>query len=448
MHRMTRTGLAAVLPVLLATGCDDFLTGPRFDQDPNRPSVATRDQLFAGVQASQFTLQTGHVARIGSMWTQQMAGTDRQYATLDGYNQTEGDFSTQFSRLYTGGGLVDMRRIQETAAADNDRIYAGVAKVWEAFSIGMAASFWGDIPYSQALEEEVIAELDPQSAVYDAVQALLDEAIADLQSGQGPGPGPVDLIYGGNTARWIELAHTLKARFYLHWAEVDPANFDRALAEARQGISSPANDFTTIHTSTSTEQNMWYQFFRDRDTYMRAGRFMVNLLQQRNDPRLALYFSPNQQGEFVGAAPAEAVQSEHSLLSATRAAPGFDQPMVTWAETQLIIAEAAFQTGDAGAARSALNAVRADLGLPAIGGGVTGQPLLEAIMIEKYISLFQNPEAWNDYKRTCLPQLTPAAGRTALPGRLLYGVDERNANPNIPPPSAQPARNANDPNPC
>ena len=32
----------------------------------------------------------------------------------------------------------------------------------------------------------------------------------------------------------------------------------------------------------------------------------------------------------------------------------------------------------------------------------------ENIMEEKYVALFLNIEAWNDYKRTCLPSLAPA----------------------------------------
>jgi hypothetical protein len=74
---------------------------------------------------------------------------------------------------------------------------------------------------------------------------------------------------------------------------------------------------------------------------------------------------------------------------------------------------------------------------------------LADIMTEKYIALFQNIEVWNDWKRTCLPALTPAQGTVGgIPARLLYAQSERNTNPNVPLPSDQPARNWNDPNAC
>jgi TonB-linked SusC/RagA family outer membrane protein len=60
--------------------------------------------------------------------------------------------------------------------------------------------------------------------------------------------------------------------------------------------------------------------------------------------------------------------------------------------------------------------------------------------------LFQNPEVWNDYKRTCIPALTPAASAPLIPGRVNYPLSERNANPLIP--DGGPQRNWNDPNSC
>ena len=53
-------------------------------------------------------------------------------------------------------------------------------------------------------------------------------------------------------------------------------------------------------------------------------------------------------------------------------------------------------------------------------------------MTEKYIALFQNPEVWNDYKRTCLPVLKPARGKSRIPGRIFYGSTEEQTNPNTP----------------
>jgi hypothetical protein len=172
----------------------------------------------------------------------------------------------------------------------------------------------------------------------------------------------------------------------------------------------------------------------------------LDLLQSTGDPRLAEYFDPNASGNFVGADPGEDIGVAPSPLSSTRLDPSFPQPLATWAENQLIIAEAANQGADDATARASLDAVRADAGLGPIGSGVGGAALLQAILTEKYIRLFQNPETWSDYRRTCLPALVPAPGSTFIPARFVYPLSERNANTSIP--DGGPLQNWNDPNPC
>ena len=128
--------------------------------------------------------------------------------------------------------------------------------------------------------------------------------------------------------------------------------------------------------------------------------------------------------------------------------------MLTYVENQLILAEAKHATGDDPGALINLNNARAVVPLSAL-SGITGAALLDSIMTEKYVALFQNIETYNDYRRTCLPALVPFATTefsNKIPGRLFYGLAEENANPNIPPPSTQLAtngfRNANDPAAC
>ena len=303
---------------------------------------------------------------------------------------------------------------------------------------------WGDIPYSQAVSTVLHPELDKQIAVHNALLALVDQGITNMGGG-GAGPNAADLVYGGDQAKWTEAAHTLKARLYMHLAETDAANYAKALTETDAGISSAANDFTTYHSSTTGEANHWYQFRIQRGADISAGKYLVDLMKQRSDPRLTAYFAPGPSagGQIIGASPGEEFNGSQAWLSATRGAPDFRQPILTFAENQLIRAEAQYRTGVEPAALATLNAYRTSVGL-AVKSGLAGAALLTAIMEEKYVALFQNTEVWNDYRRTCYPNLTPASGNF-IPARLVYGTDERRANPNIPSPSQQPRRNEDDP---
>jgi len=288
-------------------------------------------------------------------------------------------------------------------------------------------------------------------SVYTDLLALLDKAIADMAAG-GTGPGGHDLVYGGSAAKWTEAAHTLKARIYLHQVEkLGNAQYTSALAEARKGISSTANDWKTAHSGATSERNMWAQFQNTSfGLDLVAGSTLVDIMKAQNDPRLGEYFAKNAQGAYggfdvtTGNTPAAAISQ--IVGSGRTNDPTFRQPIITFDETQLIIAEAAFQTNDKAAATTALNAVRARYGKPAI-----ANPTLNDIMTEKYIALYQNPEVWNDYKRTCLPALKPARGKSRIPWRLFYGSTEEQTNPNTPATNAQnlfSVRNANDPAGC
>lgn len=427
-----------------ATACSNFLDAPDATTNPNQPTIANADQLLVATETALNQQYTSDLARTACVWMQQCAGTDRQYKDLGVYNYGEDAYNGTFSQIYTGGGLLDVRKIEAIADSAKDNVYAGIARVLEAMTVGIAADVWGDIPYSQAVGDTISPALDPQEQVYAAIQAKLDTAVT-LLAGTGTGPGAADLLYGGDKAKWLRLAHTLKARFYLHVAEKQGNSaYQSALAEAQQGIQK-GGDLTSYQSADPNEQNSWYQFtVIQRSGYVSPGAFLVNLLQTRSDPRLAQYFDPNAAGQYVGAAPGQQGSATIATFDEARVAPGFRQPIVTYGENQLIIAESAFKLGQAGAALQAYNAERTDAGLPSA-GSVT----LADIMTEKYIALFQNPEVWNDWKRTCIPALAPAAGTVGgIPGRLLYAQSERNTNSNVPLPSAQPARNWNDPNAC
>jgi starch-binding outer membrane protein, SusD/RagB family len=455
MRSSLTTTLTTALLVMGTAGCSDFLSSNDVAGNPNQPTTATRDALFVALQAGQSGVQEYGLAQVACEWMQQCTGTQRFSQTRGTYDIVDLDYNVDWAQIYGGGGLKEIREVQASATADNEIVYRGIAKVWEAFTMGTAASVWGDIPYSQAGPDNPTPAFDDQLAVYDALQVLLDGAIADLQSGiVQTGVGGADFIYGGEPTLWTEAAHTLKARYYLHTAEVRglPA-YQSALTEALQGISSAANNFTAFHSQTQGEQNGWWQFYNlsGFGTDLVAGKFLVDLMVARNDPRLPEYFATSDPGPYGGMTPEGEESPEGvSQLQGTRATPEFRQPYVTWEENQMILAEANFALSGAGAAQPFVDALRASIGLPSI--PVTS---LNTIMEEKYIALFQNIEVFNDYKRTCYPPITPVANPSfngLVPGRLFYAQSETNVNPNAPSVAQQLAtngfRNDNDPAPC
>jgi len=447
--------LFAIGLTVAAAGCSDFLGCTECVTSPTAPTTATSTQRLVATQAKLWQLVNGELARESSMFMQQMAGTANQYQTLDRYSlDPNGDFTTP----YTGGGLVDLLKVESDARASGDKTMLGISLVFKAWLMSVSADFWGDMPYTQAAQPDKYPTpvYDPQQVVYDSLQNALSDAITALNANAGAGPSSAELVYKGDRNKWIALAHTLKARLYLHVAERDASAYAKALSEANQGIASNSGDYITLQTTTAAEQNDWYQFMvvGTRTSYLRAGAFGVNLLKNANDPRLTELYQkgtdPNTP-TIVGATPGQALTSAMGTVSNKRLDAAYGQPLVTYNENLLIKAEALFKTGNTQAALDTLNKERAAWGTATPWHSaitltpVAGPVALGQIMNEKYVVLFQNIEAWNDYKRTCFPQLTPGNGAVALPGRLLYPTAERQTNPNVP---ADPVRNWNDPTPC
>ncbi len=497
MKKYLKGAICAAVLTVAASGCNNFLKGGDLSKDPNNPLAASPSQFYGAVQSNLWEMQTSDLSRLTTLWMQQAFGAARQMASEYTYQGvTEGTFDAEFARAYQGGGILDLHKIDSISNIFGDSIFLGISHIVEAWMIGTDADIWGDIPYSQADSFSLYPQpvLDPQATIYNDVQNTLSAAIVELQSGSGVGPGGADLVYGGDPDSWIALAHTLKARFFLHTAEVVGAPaYASAIAEANLGISSNDGDYVgNFSGSQEGESNPFWQFAdvdggtgragditglpSHLDSLLRGGSSNSNTagVQPVADPRDTVYYAAIVDSIFVAPLTAthhvvsphttpqgsdvlkvDTTNADQSFFSSERLNPTFAQPYVTFNENLLIRAEAELATGDAGAALADLNAERASWATPTKWHGTVilapaGSATLTSIMTEKYILMFQNIEAWNDYKRTCVPALVPIDGgiNGVIPGRLLYPLAERQTNTNIPLPSQQPARNANDPNAC
>jgi hypothetical protein len=433
IRTLRRLAPVVALALGVAAGCNDFLTGGDLDRDPNRPTTVTPAQLFVGVQSASWAILLSDLARFAGLWTQQFEGGGIQYTPIYEYQVDESTTNSWNQAFYISGGLPDVRALQALTRESGDQLFLGIAQVQEALLAGTAADVFGDIVYTNALKGTPNPTLTPQMEVYDSVQALLTTAITNMRATgvKNVGPGGADAIYGGDATKWIRLAHTLKARFYLHTAERrGNAVYQSARDEAAQGILDPADNYTAPFSGLPNQQNFWYQFdVIQRPGYLFPNEQFVALLTQRSDPRLGTYFNEDQ-----------------SDFAASRVQPTTPLQLVTANENLLILAESEYRLGNQAAARTALNRERALVaGLQPVAGTVSGTDLLREILTEKYIALFQSIEVWNDYRRTCFPNITPTVSGQKIPARLFYDTAERQTNTSIPDPSAQPFRNANDP---
>jgi len=496
---------------LSVAGCSDYLSAPDLTSDPTKVTALTKPgPLYIGIQEAGPPQREGQLARFAAEYTQQVAGFSRQQIGYDLYQADATDLDPYFGAIYGtnntlngGGGLLDIHKMQQLGRKNNDSLFVGIGKVYEAMYMGLAADQFGDIPYREAADSTNLhPKFDNQLQIYADLQSQLDSAItiflaATGPSNAGPSADGSELIYGDRggdpdalRAVYIKVAHSLKARLYMHTAEVDPSSYAKALAEVPLGIADPADDFLWFHDGSPQGQNIWWQFMSARGD-IAPGAAFVEIQKRRitagveNFNQMTFTFLPTSAGptEFVGVRPTGSRNmvtngtiyngagnpvGEFSLFGPYidgATAPGdWRTPEITFRETQLIGAEAAFQTGGAGAAQPFLDAARANRTYGTFAGAVVDfgaapgslPATLQNIIEEKYTALYLNPEVWNDYKRTCFPSLAPApsvaAGTTPrgtpIVGRLPYGLTELNANGANAPPVTTQSRNRNDPNAC
>ncbi len=490
--RRLRTGQragAAVLALGLClgtAGCGDYLSAPDLTSDPTKVTEVTRPgPLYVGIQEAGPPQREFGIALNVAQYMQQVAGVAFGAVAVDRYQTHPADMDASFGAVYAGGGLLDIRKMEQLARATHDSLYLGIGKIYEAFVIGYAADVWGDIPYRGAADStRPSPPFDPQRQVYADLQTQLDSAIeiflpASGSTNVGGSADGSELIYRGRNAQQLRavytaVAHSLKARLYMHVAAIDQTAYQRAFDQAQMGIGTPADDFLWFNNDTPAGQNIWWQLNGSPFGGIAPSAAVIQLLVRRIDAgvedssRLKFYFTPAADGGYFGYRP-----TGDRLLPGGAGSPGgnysgfgafidgktqpadFRQPELTYAETQLIMAEAEWHLNCPGCAATAvaaqaqpfLDAARRDRQYGATAGAFVQFPdlasvpaSLQSIIEEKYATLFLNPEVWNDYKRTCLPSLAPAPpsstsptpGTVPLPGRLPYPQQETDVNPNTP----------------
>jgi starch-binding outer membrane protein, SusD/RagB family len=422
-----------------------------YDKNPNDPtSVPSEFSLNASLVATQL-IQAGNAARLGGMFTKTFTGVDRQYIPINSYTVTAPDFDDVWANNYVAV-ISNAKLAEDKAAASSDFKQVGIAKIIQAHAYGTFASLFGDIPFTEAVQPDkfLSPKFDPQQSVYAGIQKMLSDAIG--QNGLGnsaainPAAAAKDFIFGGNSAKWIAVAHSLKARYYLHTRE-----YALALSEANQGISTSANDWNALFGGvTDVDANIYYDFGNNqRPGYMDASdSYAISLLIGRNNARTN---EGNRLAHYFDTVPAD---DDLNYSSGIFAADG-SFPMVTYSETKLIAAEAAAKLGQTQNAIDLLNTVRnyyetsnvygtgsqydslfiADFnagGLYNPGTGPASTALLKEILTERYLNLIGRIEQYNDIRRTKnFLGIVPRVG-TKVPQRFLYPQAEINANANTP----------------
>ena len=453
--------------LLSATACSDFLD---INESPNDPASVTPNVLLPAALAGTAFANNNELNRFGSTITSVTAGAANSPSAYDIYTLDGANFNNQWRFEIYNGSLITYKSLMEAAEEIESRTYIGVAKIMTAYTYSIATDFWGDIPYSQALqgEDETAPELDTQEQIYlgsEGVQSLFDlvkEGMADLDAASPFNPGSDDLIYGGDLENWKKAGNSLLLKFANTISKVAPERATQEIQAVITGdnyISANSQNMNFTFGSSVGSRAPVYEYTNVtafRNDMMISTRF-VNLLREKNDPRLPVFVTAPS-GSYVtidngfrGALPTPT--SSWSRFSDYVTGDG-EGPVrfLTNAQTQFILAESALMLGTPGDPEEHYQAgIRASMQLAGLSQAQidtyfgdnseevtlngSEEENLEKIMTQKYISLYGNGvEQWNDYRRTGFPVLADHQNAVGIDGtrpvRAQYVNEEiaRNTN--------------------
>lgn len=129
-----------------------------------------------------------------------------------------------------------------------------MCRIWKAWMILRLTDYLGDVPYSQAGKGEA-APYDTQKDIYYTVFDELRDAITKFDDAQ-KNPKGQDLVYGGDNARWIKFANSLRLRMALRISLVDPAKAQQEAEDAvAKGVMTSNDETASVQFGDANSGN-------------------------------------------------------------------------------------------------------------------------------------------------------------------------------------------------
>ncbi len=413
--------------------------------------------------------------------------------------------NTDYTAAYWGFGadaaypeqikpIVDV--VQSTADNPKYKNLHQIARILRALMLERITDLYGDVPYFNAgmgyYNGDFFPKYDSQDSIYTDLLKEVSDATSQLDPAADQPSG--DLIYKGNTAQWQKFGNTLLLRMAMRLVKVDPATA-KTYVQQVIGKTMTGNDDNASILADSTggrvTQNRNSQVLLgdggQEHYYTKWSNTFIDMLKSVSDPRLSkvavtqLYLSdgnknqnpafitnpavqkgmPNGKdlsgiaGQTIGTDPSYTSFPDYSSLNPALIKRNGLTFILTYAESELLLADAAVRFGIAGdpathyhdgvkAAITYLGQYDKSIAIDDLTAEnfVTAHPYVPASgleMINTQFWLHTNTmldfyESWSNWRRSGFPALIPVnypgnATNATIPRRFPYPLAEANTNP-------------------
>lgn len=363
---MKKITLIFSLLVFVLAGCSDFLD---VNENPNFPTEVEDYLILPAAQASVASVMSADYGLVGGFWSQHWAqnNTSSQYKTFETYtlSSNSGRVDGSYREMYIGG-LADNEIMHLNALEDENWSLYLMTSVLKAYGFQYLVDLYGNVPYDEAFMGDdglFNPVVNTGEEVYSRIYTLLNTALAKDFSGLDDVDvryEDYDLLLGGNLQDWINFANSMKLRILLRQVE---ANSTWALAElttlVANGTFLTKDVSLTNFEDVDSKSNPLYEADQrqlNTSNNIRANATLTVYLKSMGDARIDALFTQ------VGGTRTGMITGTYELPSTVWNAPDLiAQPildpvmpvhLMTYAESELLLAEAYYRLGNAAMAQS------------------------------------------------------------------------------------------------
>jgi hypothetical protein len=464
--------------------------------DPNF-TFTTAQLTYTG--STDFAYDTWRGNLIYSSTMMQGFSTVMSYWAGDKYLLNEGYTSAYWGTSTVGAYIEQVRPIVDVVEFSKDNSKYNnihqVARIWKALIFARITDLYGDAPYSEAgqgyYKSILTPKYDKQQAIYTDLLKEVDEATNAINLSGDKVIG--DVVFNGDLQKWQRFGNSLMLRLAMRLVKVDE-NTAKAYATKAIGKTMVDNSDNAIlnHDVAGgrVTQNRNNQILLGdggpENYYVKWSKTFIDQLKTTSDPRLGkvavtkLYLTEGSKDQNPNFDANPAVQKgmpngkDLSGLAATdirqdpsfTTFPDYSSPnpgmlrrngatyILTYGQTELLLAEAAQKWGIGGTAAShynngvkaaitCLSAYDATLAIPSVNADAyllanayNSTIGLQQINTQYWIlsnTMMDFYETWCNWRRSGFPNLTPIvfsgnATNGTIPRRFPYPVSEAAIN--------------------
>lgn len=352
---------------------------------------------------------------------------------------TNYNFAPSFMEGYWATGLYlnslkHASTLLRLSEQENNNNAEAIARILLAIDFGHATTMFGDLPFSEAIqaaEGNISPRYDTQEEIYIGILDHLDQALLLLNENTAADIASIDVLAQGKMDQWKKLAYGIRARYKLQLLKQMPDLIPGIIDDIDNSFNNVDDQLEFRFTQDLKIPNPLHKFAVERPATIKAGDFMVSLMEENEDPRSIYYYE-------LGSGQGQGYENRHWSFANSRV------PVISFSELMFMKAEVLLYAGASDGSISPILDQAIDASMTQISTDLsnsnyttehsqlstflTQEEKLKHIISEAYISYYGHSfnQVWNNYRRTGYPEListgAPSAINTSgsIPQRFFY----------------------------